>query len=220
MSTTLTAPRVLVVSGSPRGERSYAVALAESVVDAFLAEHPGAEVDRLDPFADVAPFAARQTDAKMAVIGGEPVAAGDEAAWGDVIGVWRRLEAADVVVIAAPIWNHGLPWALKLFVDTVTQPGLAFGFDPEEGYHGLLGGRRAVVVHTSAVWSPGVPPAFGSDQASPYLRDWLDFIGIDDVREVRLHTTYPTPDLDERVEQAHAQARAIGRELAAEGVAR
>ena len=220
MTTTLTAPRVLVVSASPRGERSHALALADSVVDAYVAEHPGAEVDRLDAFADVAPFAARETDAKMAVIGGQPVAEDDGAGWDGVREVWRRLEAADVVVIAAPIWNHGIPWALKLFVDTVTQPGLAFGFDPVEGYHGLLGGRRAVVIHTSAVWSPGVPPAFGSDQASPYLRDWLGFIGIDDVREVRLHPTYPTPDLDGRVALAHEQARATGRALAGQEVAR
>jgi FMN-dependent NADH-azoreductase len=182
MSITATAPRVLVVGGSPRAGDSYALALAEGVVDAFV---------------------------------GAPVPSEDTEAWDGVVAVWERLAAADLVVIAAPIWNHGLPWALKLFIDTVTQPGLAFGFDPAEGYHGLLGGRRAVVVHTSAVWSPGVPPAFGTDDASPYLRGWLEFVGIDDVREIRLHTTYPTPDLEERVERAHAEARAIGRELAA-----
>jgi FMN-dependent NADH-azoreductase len=220
MSTTATAPRVLVVGGSPRAGDSYALALADSVVEAFVAEQPGAEVDRLDAFTEVAPFAARQTEAKMAVIGGAPVPSEDTDAWDGVVAVWERLAAADLVVIAAPIWNHALPWALKLFIDTVTQPGLAFGFDPAEGYHGLLGGRRAVVVHTSAVWSPGVAPAFGTDDASPYLRGWLEFVGIDDVREVRLHTTYPTPDLAERVERAHADARAIGRELAAATVGR
>ena len=73
MSITATAPRVLVVGGSPRAGDSYALALADSVVDAFVAEHPGAEVDRLDAFTDIAPFGARQTDAKMAVIGGAPV---------------------------------------------------------------------------------------------------------------------------------------------------
>jgi FMN-dependent NADH-azoreductase len=65
-----------------------------------------------------------------------------------------------------------------------------------------------------------VPPAFGTDEASPYLRGWLEFIGIDDVREVRLHTTYATPDLAERVDRAHAEARAIGHELAVETVVR
>jgi len=216
MSTT--APRLLVVEGSPRGEASFALALANSVVDAFLAEHPGAEVDRLDVFADLAPFGPAQAEAKMAVIGGEPVPPADTAAWDDVVAVWRRVAAADVLVIAAPIWNHGLPWAVKLLIDTVTQPGLAFDFDPVDGYRGLLGGRRAVVVHTSAVWAPGVAAAFGTDEASPSLRGWLEFVGIDDVREVRLHTTYPTDDLDERVAQAHEDARAAGRAVASDPV--
>ena len=92
MSTTATAPRVLVVGGSPRAGDSYALALAESVVDAFVAE-----VDRLDAFTDVAPFAARQTEAKMAVIGGAPVPSEDTDAWDGVVAVWERLAAADLV---------------------------------------------------------------------------------------------------------------------------
>ena len=46
------------------------------------------------------------------------------------------------------MWNHGVPWALKHFIDTVTQPGMAFSFDPEAGYSGLLKGKTAVVIYT------------------------------------------------------------------------
>jgi FMN-dependent NADH-azoreductase len=214
MSTaTVTAPRVLVVGASPRGEGSYALALAETVVDAFVAEHPGAEVDRLDTFS-LAPFGARRTDAKMAVIAGEEVPGAAVAEWDDVRAVFERVAAADLLVFAVPLWNHGIPWALKLFIDTITQPGLAFSFDPETGYSGLLGGRRAVVAYTSAVYSPGVAPAFGTDEAAPFLRSWLAFVGIDDVREVRLQPTYPTPDFEERRRRAHDEAAEVGATLA------
>ena len=208
-----TAPRVLVVGASPRGAASFSLALADSVVGALLHEHPAAQVDRLDVF-DLAPFATESTAAKMAVLAGEDVPADLTAAWDGVRALWERVAAADVLVLAVPIWNHGVPWALKLFIDTVTQPGMAFGFDPSEGYRGLLGGRRAVAVYTSAVWSPGVAPSFGTDEASAAVRGWLSFVGIDDVQEVRLHTTYPTPDLAERVARAHDDARAAGRALA------
>jgi FMN-dependent NADH-azoreductase len=214
MSTaTVTAPRVLVVGASPREEGSYALALADAVVEAFVAEHPGAEVDRLDAFS-LAPFGARRTAAKMAVIAGEDVPEAAAAEWEDVRAVFERVAAADLLVFAVPLWNHGLPWALKLFIDTITQPGLAFSFDPETGYTGLLVGRRAVAVYTSAVYSPGVAPAFGTDEASPYLRSWLAFVGIDDVREVRLQPTYPTPDFEERRQRAHDEAGALGATLA------
>ena len=216
---TATNPRLLVVGGSPRGDGSHALALAESVVEAFADRHPDLEIDRLDAFS-LAPFGPRHTDAKMAVIAGEDVPGRAVAAWEEVRAVWERVAAADVLVFAVPLWNSGLPWALKLFIDTITQPGLAFSFDPETGYSGLLGGRRAVVAYTSAVYSPGVPPAFGTDEAAPFLRSWLAFVGIDAAGEVRLQPTYPTPDFEERRQRAHAEARALGTALAEQVVLR
>jgi len=56
--------------------------------------------------------------------------------------------------------------------DTVTQPGVAFRFDPQTGYHGLLDGRRAVPVYTSQVYRPGVTAAF---QAIPVGTAYIVF---------------------------------------------
>ena|SRR2546423_14997777 len=52
---------------------------------------------------------------------------------------------------AVPMWNHSTPWVLKHLIDTISQPGIVFGFDPETGYTGLLAGKHAVVVYTGAV---------------------------------------------------------------------
>ncbi len=220
MPTQLTAPapRLLVVTASPRGESSYSGALADAFAAAFTAVRPDAEVDHLDAFS-LTPFGARETSAKMAVIGGAPVPGDDADAWAAVHALAERVAAADVLAFAAPIWNHSIPWALKLLIDTVTQPGLAFAFDPEEGYSGLLGGRRAVGLLTSAVYAPGVAPAFGTDEAWPYLRSWLEFVGIEPAGAVRLQPTYPTPDLPERLARALDEARALGAALAADRVA-
>jgi len=213
--TSATAPRLLLVTASPRGDRSYSATLADALIGAYAAEQPEAIVDRLDAFA-LAPFAARATAAKDAVIAGDAVPDDSAAEWEGVQAVARRVADADVLVFAAPIWNHSIPWALKLFIDTVTQPGLAFGFDPAEGYHGLLGGRRAAALLTSAVYAPGVGPEFGTDEAWPYLRGWLEFVGIEPAGAVRLQPTYPTPDLDERLARALEEARALGASLAAQ----
>ena len=53
------------------------------------------------------------------------------------------------------MWNAGIPYILKQFIDVVSQPGMVFGFDPEPGYTGLLTGRKAAVVYTSAVYGAG-----------------------------------------------------------------
>ena len=113
------------------------------------------------------------------------------------------------MLAAVPMWNGGIPWALKLFIDTVTQPGLAFSFDPETGYTGLLGGRRAVVVYTSQVFSPGVPEAFGTDFQSTYF-EMARFVGIDRIETLRLQPTYAgDPGLAARREQVLREAREL-----------
>jgi len=211
---------IALITASPRREESESIPVAEAVVQSALATDPTLEVDRLDLFADPLPaFGEQAALAKMDVIGGRPVAPGRQAAWDAALATAGRLADAPVWVFAVPMWNGGLPWPLKQLIDTVTQPGVAFGFDPATGYHGLLTGHRAVAVYTSHVFSPGVAPAFGVDHHSTYLRWWLDFVGADLAGEVRLQTTYPgDPTLGERREAALAQARAIGEGLVA-GVA-
>lgn len=203
-------PRVLYVDGSPRDGASE----SRPVADAFLAAYRWAagdvEVDRLDPFT-LERFAADAAGAKMDVLARREHAPARAEAWAGVLATARRLAAADLLLVTAPMWNHAIPWALKLFVDTVTQPGVAFRFDPETGYHGLLGGRRAVVVYTSDVYVPGRPPGFGADFQSTYLEHWLRFVGIDRVDAIQLRPTWRgAPDLAERRAEALARARALG----------
>jgi FMN-dependent NADH-azoreductase len=206
--------RVLLVTGSPRGAESISTELAEAFLSELRAGRPGVVIDRLDPFTELEPFAGLAAEAKMAILGRQPLEADAEKTWTRILDVGARVTAADVLVFAVPMWNGGIPWSLKLFIDTVTQPGLVFGFHPTTGYHGLLGGRRAVAIYTSRVFAPGVEPAFGVDHQSTYLSWWLGYAGIEDVYELRLQPTFDTPDLPQRRTAALEQARVLARRLA------
>jgi FMN-dependent NADH-azoreductase len=210
-------PRLLFVHASPRGPESESLALAETLLDAAGPAH---EVDRLELFTTPpALFTGHAVAAKMQVIGGAAVAAEHHDAWSKAIALAERVIAADTLLFAVPMWNGGIPWMLKMFIDSITQPGVAFSFDPEAGYSGLLGGRRAIAIYTSAVYTPGAPPAFGRDFHSTYFEDWLRFVGIAerDTTTLRLQTTWPGPGFAERRAAAHAEAAALGARLAAEG---
>lgn len=210
-------PDVLVINSSPRGPESESLQIADELVGELLRERPGLEVDRLDLFADPLPaFGAAEALAKMDVISGREVDREKGEEWQRVLATADRLAAADLWVLAVPMWNSGIPWALKQLIDTVTQPGVAFSFDPEVGYSGLLGGRRAVPVYTSHVYRPDLPPAFGVDHHSAYLDWWLGFVGVEKAGEVRVHTTYPDAGLPARRAAAIEQARGIARGLVAE----
>lgn len=207
---------ILDVVASPRAEQSQSRLLTEAFLDAFRERHPEHTVDTLDLWADPLPtFDGASVAAKMTVIAGGTPDGESRAAWDSVQRIFDRFDAADTYVFGVPMWNSGIPWILKHLIDTISQPGLLFAFDPEHGYRGLLRGKRAVVAYTSAVYASGVAPAFGRDFHSSYFDDWLRFAGIDDVHTVRLQPTFPgSPDLRERTATAVAQARALAEVLA------
>ena len=87
-----------------------------------------------------------------------------------------ELQAADVIVIGAPIYNFGIPAALKAWVDMIARARLTFRYTAT-GPEGLLTGKKAYIV----IASGGVPVDSAVDFATPYLRQALKFVGVTDV---------------------------------------
>jgi FMN-dependent NADH-azoreductase len=87
-----------------------------------------------------------------------------------------ELEVADVIVIGSPIYNFGIPAALKAWVDLIARARKTFRYTAD-GPEGLLKGRKAYIV----IASGGVPVDSPVDFATPYLRQALTFVGITDV---------------------------------------
>jgi FMN-dependent NADH-azoreductase len=79
-----------------------------------------------------------------------------------------------------PMYNFGVPSALKAWFDQIIRIGRTFSFDGI-GFAGLLQGKRAIVV-TAYGASGYVDGAFkAADFATPYVNFALNFIGITDV---------------------------------------
>ena len=95
----------------------------------------------------------------------------------------QELLAADTLVLAAPMYNFGIPSTVKAWLDHVIHPGKTFQYGAN-GPEGLLKGKKAVLVlSTGGAYTEG--PAKGMDFVEPYLRAVLGFIGITDVTVVR-----------------------------------
>ena len=75
-----------------------------------------------------------------------------------------------------PVYNFGMPAALKAWIDLVARPRVTFAYT-EGGPVGLLEGKQAIV----AVASGGTQIDSAGDFATPHLRHVLRFIGISDV---------------------------------------
>ncbi len=202
---------LLHISSSPRGEASESLALAGAFLQAVTEARPDISVDHWDLWDGSLPsFGPDGAGAKMRVFAGENPSGAQEIAWHRARLAFERFAAADLYVFSVPMWNAGIPYILKQFIDVVSQPGMLFGFDPEHGYTGLLQGKRAAALYTSAVYGDDRPPAFGSDFQAPYLDDWLRWAGITDVRSVQFRPNLAAADVAERRVIAHKEARAAG----------
>jgi FMN-dependent NADH-azoreductase len=178
--------QLLHVNSSPRGGASQSLAIANAFVDAYRSRKPESKVDTLSLFEDSLPeFGTVAAGAKMAVFSGQEHTSEQADLWAQARAVFDRFAAADEYVFNIPMWNAGVPYVLKHWIDVVSQPGWAFGFDPQEGYSGLLTGKKAFVVYSSGVYALGVPAAFGVDFHSTFFADWLRFVGVTDVTELR-----------------------------------
>ncbi len=87
-----------------------------------------------------------------------------------------ELKAADAIVIGAPIYNFGVPGALKAWADLVARAGQTFRYS-ETGPEGLLDNRPVYIV----VAAGGVPVGSPMDFATPWLTTFLGFLGLTDV---------------------------------------
>jgi FMN-dependent NADH-azoreductase len=95
-----------------------------------------------------------------------------------------ELLESDLLVIATPMWNFGIPSALKAWIDLVVRPGRTFRY-ADGGVLGLAKDKKAILVLASGgVYTEG--PWRAWDFVEPYLRQILGFIGIVDVQTVRV----------------------------------
>ncbi len=199
---------LLHVAASPNSrEVSESLRLADAFLETYRDVHPDVRIDTLNLWSEpLIPFDGVKVGAKATIAsGGTPV--GTEAtAWSEIVATFNRFNEAESYLFSVPMWNSGIPYVLKHYIDIITQPGLLFRLDPRLGYTGLLTNKKAAVIYTSAIYSPGVSAAFGRDFHSTYFDDWLHFIGITDITTIRFQPTMLTPDAESARAAATAQA--------------
>ncbi|MCP5159667.1 MAG: NAD(P)H-dependent oxidoreductase [Gammaproteobacteria bacterium] len=89
----------------------------------------------------------------------------------------EELRAADIVVLGLPMYNFGIPSTLKAYFDHIARAGTTFKYT-EKGPVGLLSDKIVVVYAARGGRYAGTP----LDTQTDYVRNFLHFIGIDDVR--------------------------------------
>lgn len=168
---------LLDIRASLFGSASASSELADRFVANWRAENPDGRVVRRDlmpgafPSLTAARYAAFGTPAdKRTPEQQQDVAFSDE--------LVTELQAADEIVLTAPMYNFSVPATLRDYFDHVARPGLTFRYTAK-GPEGLLRGKKTYVFITRGGRYSGA-----ADTQRPYLEQFLGFIGLTDVEFV------------------------------------
>lgn len=174
--------QILMIEISPRGQDSASRAVADTLTARLRSLYPSAKLVRRDLASEHPPHLDGATLRAISTKDPDEAARLREAArLSDTLT--DELLASDLLVIATPMWNFGIPSALKAWIDLVVRPGRTFRY-AEGGVLGLAKGKKAILVLASGgVFTDG--PWRSWDFVEPYLRQILGFIGITDVQTVR-----------------------------------
>lgn len=172
---------LLKINASARRARSITRSLSDAFCEHWLARRPGdAVIDRdvglnPPPLISEAFIAAAFTAPSDRTLEQQSVLAISEA-------LIDELTAADVIVMATPMYNYGMPAALKAWFDQVIRIGRTFTFDLARGDAPLapiLSGKTLVLLTASGEFGFGTgEPNAAHGHLAPHVRSASRYLGV------------------------------------------
>jgi FMN-dependent NADH-azoreductase len=171
---------ILVITASPRGERSASRALTtgfarlwaqhhpqDTILLRDIGHHPVPHVTESWVVGAFAPAEAQNAESKAAITVSDQLV--DE------------FLAADRYVFGVPMYNFNIPSTFKAYIDQIVRAGKTFAVGPN-GFEGLVKNKKALFITSSGgAYAPGTPMAAYNFQ-EPYLRVIFGFIGLTDLQ--------------------------------------
>jgi FMN-dependent NADH-azoreductase len=202
-------PKLFHLICSPRDD-AVSTEAGRVFIDSFRRARPTYEIDTFDVWRENLPeFSGAGVSAKYARNASRPFNADEQQAFAEIERLAVRFALADRVLVTVPMWNFGIPYKAKQWLDLIIQPGLAFKFDPASGYHPLFKDRPTIVVVASGSDFVTGMNRGRIDMVTPYLREVFKFIGIRDLHFVPIGPTAGPPE-PARLAREAAHRRLIG----------
>ena len=183
---------ILQINSSARADASHSTRLANDLVAGLRAAHPEATLNVRDvgrhphPALNEAALQALFTPADQRNPEQAARIALDDALIAEV-------QAADVLVLAVPMYNFGVPSSLKNWIDAIYRAKVTFKYT-ETGPVGLLTGKKVLVVTTRGGLHRDTP----MDTLVPYVKNALAFLGMTDVRFVYAEGLSMGPEAEQK----------------------
>ena len=168
---------LLQVTSGIGSANGHSAQLAEQFSQQWLSRNPGGRIVRRDLSVESVPHL---TAERFQAFATPPAQRTPEqrliAEYSD--SLISEINAAEAIVFAVPMYNFSVPSTLRAYFDHIARAGVTFRYTPK-GPEGLIKGKRAYVFITRGGVHSG-----SADTQTPYIRQFLGFIGIGDVQFV------------------------------------
>lgn len=164
---------LLRVDASARLDRSITRQLTERFIDGWRSSEPGAQVLPRD-IGRNPPSIVTEAWISAGFLPPEQRTREMKDALAESMTLINEVRRADVIVIGSPLYNYGLPGALKAWIDQIIRVGETFSFDLQRGdfpIQSTLSGKSLVVLTSRGEF--GFEPGGirdGWNHMSPHLR--------------------------------------------------
>jgi FMN-dependent NADH-azoreductase len=166
---------LLQINSSMFAENGQSTRLANSFVAKWRAANPGATVVVRDVATEAVPHLnAQRIGAFMTKQ--EERTAEQKAVVDFSDALIDEIKNADVIVFGLPMYNFAIPSELKAYLDHIARAGVTFRYT-ETGPVGMLENKKVYVFAARG----GIYAGTTKDTQTPYIRNFLGFIGITDV---------------------------------------
>jgi FMN-dependent NADH-azoreductase len=168
---------LLNIHASLAGDTAASSQLADRFAADWLEKHPGDRIVTRDLAAQPVPhLTAERFQAFLTAPEARSVEQAEVAAYSDAL--IDELKNADVIVFAIPMYNFSVPSTVRAYFDHIARAGVTFRYTAN-GVEGLIKGKKTYVFITRGGFYPE-----GADTQTPYLRQFLGFLGLDDLEFV------------------------------------
>jgi FMN-dependent NADH-azoreductase len=175
--------KILHIISSPRAEASQSIQLGQAIVAKLLTKNEDASVSVRNLYDNPLPYI---LDGQIQAFNTLPENRSAEQLEAIRLSdsLINEVLEADTIVIGSPMYNFGIPAALKTWIDHLARAGVSFTYT-ENGPVGLIKDKKVfLAIATGGVYSEGDYKPY--DFIEPYLRTSLGFFGMTDITAFRV----------------------------------
>jgi FMN-dependent NADH-azoreductase len=176
--------KILYIQASPMEDLSYSLAVVGEFINAYRQKNSADAIESLNLFtAQLPPFEGFTVRAKYKILHGQPYTPEESKAWQTVEALIKQFTSADKYVLAVPMWNFGIPYRLKQYIDILVQPTYTFMITPDGTAKGMVTGKPVFAAYArGGDYTPEQEKML--DYQKRYLEVILGYIGLTDFRSV------------------------------------